>query len=167
MEYFIADTHFDDPNILIYSRQKFETLKEMNNLIIKNWNSTVEEDDTVYLLGDVGNVEYLKQLKGNIIIVLGNHDKEEAIKKVNPNIKIYDKPIIEGWMILSHEPISFLPKEAPYLNIHGHLHQFNYRAGSDLNWYNGNRYFNVSCEQIKFTPISKAEIINQIGYINV
>ena len=167
MEYFISDTHFSDPNILIYSRPNFKSIEEMNNLIVKNWNETVTNKDTVYILGDIGNLEYLNKLNGNKIIIIGNHDRYEEILDKYPDIKVYDKPIIEKWMILSHEPIVFLPKEAPFLNIHGHLHQFDYRYGTSLNWYDGNRYFNVSCEKINFTPISKEEIIKQIEYINI
>ena len=85
-------------------------------------------------------------------------------KKEYHNLKIYDKPIINKWMFLSHEPILFLPKELPYLNIHGHLHQFDYRNGTSMNWYNGNRYYNVSCEKINYTPISIQDIIKNIGY---
>lgn len=167
MIYFIADTHFDDPNILIYSRQQFKTVQENNDLIIKNWNNVVKEDDIVYHLGDFGNYDYIDKLNGDIRIIKGNHDDEEMFRKKYPHIKFYDKPILDGWMILSHEPISFLPKEAPYLNIHGHLHQFDYRAGTSLNWYEGNRYFNVSCEKINYTPISVKEIIDIIGYIHM
>lgn len=165
--YFIADTHFDDKNILIYSRREFKDVKEMNKLIIKNWNYTIKEDDTVYLLGDVGNPEHLKALNGKIIIIKGNHDNEEKIKEVVPDIKFYDKPIIDGWMFLSHEPIVFLSESVPYLNIHGHLHQFDYRLTDSMNWYDGNRYFNVSCEKINYTPIEMSKIIEIIGYKNV
>jgi calcineurin-like phosphoesterase family protein len=162
--FFISDTHFDDKNILIYSRPEFSSLEEMNKKIVENWNKTIKENDIVYLLGDIGNYEYLKQLNGKIIVVLGNHDNYDKLVKVMPNIKIYDRPIIEKYMFLSHEPISFLSKEIPYLNIHGHTHQFDYRMGTSMNWYDGNRYFNVSCEKINYTPISLDEIIKIIGY---
>lgn len=164
MEYFISDTHFDDENILIYSRPEFKTVQESNEFIIKNWNNVVTNNDTVWHLGDIGNPKYLEQLNGNIIIIAGNHDNVEKLQKEYPNLKIYDKPIINKWMFLSHEPIAFLPKELPYLNIHGHLHQFDYRNGMSMNWYDGNRYYNVSCEKINYTPISISDIIKDIGY---
>ena len=165
MDYYIADTHFDDENILIYSRPQFKSVKEMNELIIKNWIDTVKSDeDTVWHLGDVGNCEYLKDLPGKKIIILGNHDNEEEIRKTLPGAKIYDMPIIDRFLFLSHKPIEFLPKEIPYLNIHGHLHQYDYRMTDGLNWYKGNRYFNASCEKIGFKPISALDIMKKIGY---
>lgn len=164
MMFFISDMHFDDKNILIYSRSEFKNVQAMNNLIINNWNNLITNKDIVYILGDIGNFDYLSQLNGTKIIIIGNHDNYDDLKSKYPDIKIYDKPIIEKFMFLSHEPIMFLPKQIPYLNIHGHLHQFDYRCGDSLNWYDGNRYFNVSCEKINYTPISIDEIINIIGY---
>lgn len=165
--FFISDTHFNDRNILIYARQQFKSLEEMNELIISNWNSVVKEGDIVYHLGDFGDYSFLDRLNGEIIIVKGNHDDENLLLKTKPNIKFYDKPIIENWMILSHEPIVFLGPQVPYLNIHGHLHQFDYRMTDSLNWYDGNRYFNVSCEKINYTPIKMTKIIDIIGYKNM
>lgn len=167
MIYFISDMHFDDKNVLMYFRPEFDNIEDMNDLIINNWNKIVTDKDTIYILGDIGNYKYLKMLKGNKIIILGNHDNAEDLIKIQPNIKFYDKPIILDYMFLSHEPIPFLTKQIPYLNIHGHLHNFNYRENMSINWYDGNRYFNVSCENINYTPISLNEIIKIIGYISM
>ena len=164
MIYFIADTHFDDANIKMYCRPEFCSVEEMNSCIIKNWNDTVTDEDVVDHLGDIGRISFLSELKGEIRVIKGNHDDEMAFREAYPNMRFYDKPIIDGFMILSHEPISFIPKEAPFLNIHGHLHQFEYRCGNSLDWYEGNRYFSVSCELIGYKPISLDEIIQKIGY---
>ena len=39
--FFIADTHFDDVNILHYENSPFKTVEEMNGVLIENWNRTV------------------------------------------------------------------------------------------------------------------------------
>lgn len=68
--YFIADTHFND-----------EETKELrkNNIpddeIIKRINSTISNRDTLVILGDIGDVEYVTKLKGKKILIKGNHDK--------------------------------------------------------------------------------------------
>ena len=67
---------------------------------------------------------------------------------------------------LSHEPITFMPKECPYLNIHGHLHSLIYGT-EDRTWKGGNRYFNVSVERINYTPISLEEITNLLKYHSI
>lgn len=168
MQFFISDTHFDDPNTFMYSRSDtFGSIEEMNRAIVSAWNSRVADEDEVFMLGDIGNYDYLNRLKGKIIVVLGNHDDEQKLKDCCPDIKCYDRPIFERWLILSHEPIVYLGPQTPYLNVHGHIHNFSYAsrdAKGSLDWYSGNRYFNVSCEAVKYRPISFQEIKERIGY---
>lgn len=58
----------------------------MNDTIVKNWNETVPSDAQVYVLGDImlndndEGIRLLKSLKGNIHIILGNHDTEARIE---------------------------------------------------------------------------------------
>ena len=163
MEYFISDLHIDDENILDYEHRPFANLKEMEDTIIRNWNNKVEEDDTIYLLGDIGNPFILNKLKGHIVLVCGNHDNYEYLKNLYPSLEISKYPIMVNGLWLSHEPITFLPKECPYLNIHGHLHSLIYGT-EDRTWKGGNRYFNVSVERINYTPISLYEIGNILEY---
>lgn len=169
MDYFISDLHIDDSNIIMYEHRPFATLEDMKAIIVKNWNATVTDRDNVYLLGDIGkSTDILNELQGNITVVMGNHDKDiytDLVKlQQNGNISLYDKPImINGCLWLSHEPIGYMPPECPYLNIHGHLHRFNYGL-IGRKWKDGNRYFNVSVEQINYTPISLEDIGKQLEY---
>jgi calcineurin-like phosphoesterase family protein len=79
--YFVSDTHFHHRNIIRYSNRPFDSVEEMNEALIVNWNSRVKPTDTVYHLGDVGfcNVEKLDRiiarLNGRIHLTPGNHDK--------------------------------------------------------------------------------------------
>ena len=45
--YFIADTHFGDDNIRRYENRPFDTVKEMDNALIENWNRVVSNEDEV------------------------------------------------------------------------------------------------------------------------
>ena len=80
MIYFIADTHFNHANIIKYCNRPFKNTYEMNEYIIKKWNSVVKEADTVYHLGDVGfgSLQEVKslveRLNGRKILLRGNHD---------------------------------------------------------------------------------------------
>lgn len=163
MEYFISDLHIGDANILVYEHRPFKNLEEMETTFITNWNNKVKKEDTVYLLGDIGDINVLGKLNGNIIIVAGNHDNVKEIRKKYPNIEVSVYPIMVGSLWLSHEPIGYMPPEIPYLNIHGHLHRFDYGL-IGRKWIDGNRYINVSVEKINYTPISKDEIIKLIQY---
>ena len=91
MLYFTADLHLchDDMRKI----RGFENTDEMNEYIISRWNDTVEEDDDIYVLGDIVcgppiNAEcYLKRLKGKKHFLIGNHDFGWMRK--TPNYKDY------------------------------------------------------------------------------
>lgn len=60
-KWFIADTHFSHFNIIRYTGRPFSNVEEMDQTLIRNWNSLVEDEDLVFFLGDfgMGNVEHL------------------------------------------------------------------------------------------------------------
>jgi calcineurin-like phosphoesterase family protein len=69
MNYYIADTHFGHANIIHLCNRPFQNVDEMDDALIKNWNSRVTKKDTVYILGDFAfksksPLEYFNQLNG-------------------------------------------------------------------------------------------------------
>ena len=52
MIFFTADTHFYHAGIISVCRRPFATVKNMNNALVRNWNSYVTDRDEVYILGD-------------------------------------------------------------------------------------------------------------------
>ncbi len=163
MDYFISDFHNMDKNMLIYEHRPFKNIDEMRDAIVSNCNQVVTDKDRLFILGDIGDSEILNDLNGEIIIVIGNHDNYNNLKKQFPNLYISKYPIMVEGLWLSHEPITFLPKECPYLNVHGHLHSLIYGA-EDRTWLGGNRYFNVSVERVNYTPISMLDIATLMQY---
>jgi calcineurin-like phosphoesterase family protein len=83
--FFTADLHINHANIIKYCNRPFSSTNEMDEILIKNWNSKVQPTDTIYVLGDFGFAknEYLEKvlqrLNGKKHLVFGNHDK--AIRK--------------------------------------------------------------------------------------
>jgi calcineurin-like phosphoesterase family protein len=51
--YFTADLHLDHANIIRYCNRPFQDVQEMNECLIKNWNSCIQPNDQVYILGDL------------------------------------------------------------------------------------------------------------------
>jgi calcineurin-like phosphoesterase family protein len=51
--FYIADLHFGHWNIVRYDNRPFESIEEMDNALIRNWNNVVSDEDTVYILGDI------------------------------------------------------------------------------------------------------------------
>lgn len=64
-----SDPHFDDKELArgIPARPNAEAQ-------VKAINSKVGRKDTLIILGDIGNIEYVKQLRGYKILIAGNHD---------------------------------------------------------------------------------------------
>lgn len=127
--YFIADTHFGHEAMLHYENRPFKDLKEMEEVLIRNWNETVDPEDTVFMLGDFafGNKEEVTRLchalNGKKTLVLGNHDTEtpEWYRSCGFDEASAWPIIIEGFWILSHEPL-YINTNMPYANIYGHIH---------------------------------------------
>lgn len=65
----ISDTHFGDKDI-----QKAFPNRPSDEELIKNINQKVGKTGTLLLLGDVGDIECAKQLKGYKVLIAGNHD---------------------------------------------------------------------------------------------
>ena len=77
-----SDIHFGHDKDFIYEPRGFDSVWDMNDAIVKNWNKVVHPEDVVYVLGDImlGNndkgIKLLRQLNGNLHIILGNHDTD-------------------------------------------------------------------------------------------
>lgn len=152
--FFIADHHFGHSNILRYERAQFKDIKEHDEFIIAEHNKIVRDNDTVYFLGDIGisDYEYLKgiisRLKGNKILILGNHDHLSQKMYVEMGFKLVVRGPVYwdggfGKIILSHEPVKEAENNPFVINIHGHLHGMRLKLSN---------YFCVSAGNINYEP---------------
>jgi len=118
-----ADNHFFHKNIIRYCNRPFGSVEEMNEEMIRRWNSKVGKDDIVLHLGDFafrGRAKEIRdQLNGTIVIVRGNHDKyltpEEGFIIVEGQLKI-------GKFIFTHCPIPMDEIPEGFINVFGHIH---------------------------------------------
>lgn len=130
MKFFaIADMHFGHEAIIRYCNRPYQTVQEMDEDLIKRWNETVSNKDTVLVLGDVclGNKEYAKsiigRLNGKKILIMGNHDNwSEQFYRDAGFHTVSRFPILwNDFYLLSHAPLQ-LSETTPYYNIYGHTH---------------------------------------------
>ena len=156
----IGDLHLGHRNILKY-RDNFSSIAEHDETIMNNIKSTISKRDTLWLHGDcfftLESLEFLVELRyiNRIHWILGNHDTDNNDRIANVfnavNLGMVDS--VQGlasksgfW--LSHAPIHSDELRGK-MNIHGHVHS---------NTIDDPRYFNVSCENINFTPIEHGVI---------
>lgn len=68
--FFISDLHFGHKNALAYDNRPFTSIEEHDKILIDNWNSVVNIDDDVWVLGDISwhnatkTIGLLSQLNG-------------------------------------------------------------------------------------------------------
>ncbi len=81
MNFYIGDTHFGHKSVLEFDSRPFADVEEMDKVMIQRWNSRVQKDDNVYIVGDFAyrNKQpeewYLEQLNGHKYLIIGNHDR--------------------------------------------------------------------------------------------
>lgn len=158
MIYYIADTHFGHANIIKHCNRPFETVEEMDDTLIKNWNHVVSDKDTVYVVGDfafrgLNWKEYAKKLRGNKVFLNGNHDKFEEPAPDMLTIKDSGDRIF-----LCHYPVcEWNGYFRGVLHFYGHIHNAENLA-KELMDQVPNAY-NIGADLLGFTPRTKDEII--------
>ena len=164
----ISDTHFNHAAILTFNdnvgkpTRLFDSVEQMNECMLDNWNDTVKDGDTVIHCGDVlfgmDKVAWLEanfaKLPGKKRLVLGNHDN---IKQLTPFFKDIQLWINLPGMVLTHMPLheqtlnetKRWDGKSP-LNVHGHIHSNPSPEGP---------YKCVCVEQTNFKPLNIEEIL--------
>ena len=164
-DFFIADTHFGDSNIIRYENRPFVSVQEMDIAMLTKWNQIITNEDTVYIIGDFSayhdeekDRELLKQLNGKKILIIGNHDTHRTASEWRTLgfMECSQWPIVyRDFFLLSHEPL-YINSNMPYANIYGHVHgNASYKDASPQS-------VCVSAERTEYQPITLDEIMRRI-----
>lgn len=171
--WFTSDCHFCHANVIKYDNRPFNDVEEMNERLILNWNSVVGEKDVVFYLGDLsfdrsgGNTERIvNELNGKIHYILGNHDDERDIRKlnrfetisdyVNLSINDLDNPRKKQGIMMMHYPIlSWDKAHHGDWHLHGHCHQSLVTQNPE---YYKRKVLDMGCNGWDYRPVSYAEI---------
>ncbi len=174
--FFTSDTHFCHDKDFVWQKRGFSSVQDMNAALVCRWNEVVDEDDTVFHLGDLalGDVEeamtYIRQLKGQIIWIGGNHDTENKIQRItrhNLNINFVGYAYIMKYhklhFYLSHYPTITANFDDKYfsqhvINLHGHTHQVDHFMTVENPF-----MYNVGVDACNNTPIEIDKVIDDIS----
>ena len=120
MKRFISDCHFGHANLNDkMDKRGFSSVEEMDEYMIKQWNSVVKKTDEVYILGDISfydgkkTNEILRKLNGKKYLIEGNHDyRFLKDKNFDKNLFEWVKPYAEvndngRKVVCSHYPNIF------------------------------------------------------------
>lgn len=175
MVWFTSDLHLGHNKSFLYEPRGFKNIQEHDNAIIENWNKIIRPNDKVYVLGDLmlndneAGIEKIKQLKGQIYVVRGNHDSEIRINLYNNCNNIIK--VTEGQFLrygkyhfyLSHYPTlcsnfdNEKPLKARMISMCGHSHS----QDAFADWDKGLIY-HVELDAHNNFPVSIDSIIKDI-----
>lgn len=190
MNRYISDLHFGHSNIIRFDNRPFDSIEEMNETLIKNWNKKVKNGDTTYILGDFcwGKeqewLDILNKLNGNKVLIRGNHDLKQMSRALKDKfLYIKDRHEISDCgkkLILSHYPeMAYKSSYNPNVfMLHGHIHYHTDEAtyvrkwvkelqeNRSNDWDNRGQIINVGCmlKEMGYTPRTLMEILHANGY---
>lgn len=172
--FFTSDTHFGHTNIMKFCKRPFDSVEEMDNALINNWNKVVKKNDIVFHLGDFGFCnstrlhEIIEQLNGHVYLITGNHDRK-MLKANHDSLFEYIAPEmyinVNGQKIyLNHKP--YLCFDGVYgrtdknwtWQLFGHVHSGPLAGDTGLDYQRLKMLFptqyDVGVDNNNFTPIS-------------
>lgn len=166
MKFYTSDLHLSHKNIIEYENRPFDSVEEMNNVIIDNINHRLTSDDELYILGDftleknidkVSNL--IRKIKCKKHLIIGNHDyfvKNESLCKLFDSVHHYLEIDDEGQkVVLFHYPIqNWNLKKYGSIHLYGHVH-----SKEELQLKEENA-FNVGVDVNNFMPITLKELQN-------
>jgi len=149
--FFTADTHFGEERVRVMSRRPFKSVKEMDWEMRFRWNSVTNNNSLIYHLGDFGDIEIATNLNGKIVLIPGNYDTNEHLRRFNEPLsrwkeigKTKDGKPINAFM--THKPED--GKGYPKFNLYGHIHHLQLVKLNGLN-------VGVDCHNFYPVPIEE------------
>lgn len=177
-----SDLHFGHRNILKFCARPWKSIEEMDEGLIKNWNSVVGKDDIIFNLGDFAFApdrkwkEILGRLNGHHYLILGNHDVTrwpgDSIMKLFERVENQMILKIDGRTVyLNHYPFlcyggSWREPESAVYALHGHVHSGPNSSGKDCDRlvHLFPYQYDVGVDNNNYTPISWEEVKKKIQH---
>lgn len=165
--WFVSDHHFGHekpyttflkPNGKLLRADLATNAAEGDELIVQRHNAVVKSEDRVYFVGDVCfHKKFLStvgRMHGRKVLVKGNHDTLDIRDYLQYFDDVRGSHQFAG-VLITHIPVHPQSLGRWGFNIHGHLHAERVEISPGVV---DPRYFNVSVEQVNYTPISLEEV---------
>lgn len=143
MRYYISDCHFFHKALNTkMDIRGFDSVEQMNEHMIAQWNLKVRKNDEVVILGDFSwgsaqeTQEVLDRLQGKLYLIKGNHDRFLSDKEFDASRFVWIKDYAElnenkRKVVLCHYPIACYNGQYRHNEegnpktymLHGHIHQ--------------------------------------------
>jgi calcineurin-like phosphoesterase family protein len=183
--FFTSDLHFGHNNIIAFCQRPFDSVDEMNECLINNWNSVVTDDDEVWVLGDVcmgkldDSLNLINELNGTLHLISGNHDRTWSGNKKGVEAAV-TRYLAAGFTTISesgsgrvggrHVLMSHFPYErderhgARFADFHP-IDQGAWLLHGHVHelWRQRGRQINVGTDAWNYTPVSEETIIDLIA----
>ncbi len=172
MIFYTADQHFGYAEVIEKAARPFASVEEMDEALINNWNAAVSDDDTVYLIGDIGGhctplpAEQLSRLRGHKHLIRGNHDtcieeQQRLLDYFETVTDFLETDDGERHITMCHYPLVYIQNGCM---IHGHIHNMKkegYRVLRDLP-----RVLNAGVDINGYRPVTLQQLIenNRVFY---
>lgn len=170
MIWFTSDTHFGHENVLKFTDRPWETIQQMNSVIVANINARVGMNDELYILGDFSFKMTAQDAYGlrkkitckKVHLVPGNHDKDWTQPAVSRAF-ITEPPIcvlkIDGQkIVMSHFPMAdWQSMSHGSWHLHGHIHSSG-GAYNEFNRKQGLLRYDVGVDANACAPVSLDEL---------
>lgn len=159
--FFTSDTHFNHEKVVSFCNRPFASLDEMNEELIKRWNSVVTSKDTIWHLGDFAWKQpdiIFPRLNGKKHLIIGNHDTNQTTRLGWESVQDYKRlKAGDDRIILFHYPITeWEGKGKGAFHLHGHLHSKSNAKGKMF------ADVGVDITENAYAPISWAELRDTI-----
>jgi len=170
--FYSADFHFCHDNIIRFCKRPFKGTRDMEAILVNNWNYTVKKQDKIYIVGDFSMRRkayfewyqgLVKKLNGRKILILGNHDYLSPFDYINIGFESVHTSLLfeDKKLFIAHDPALANCMPLDYKMICGHVHNaFKYISYPY-------RILNVGIDVWNFFPASQEEVDRYFQVINI
>ena len=166
--FFTSDPHYSHKNVIEYCNRPFDSVEEMDEQLILNFNKKVGPDDVTFFLGDLffcteeKSLRILSRLNGTKRLILGNHDKrirtskpiQDCFEQIYPDL--YQMYIDNIQVVMCHYPLlTWHKSHHGSFMLHGHCH-------NTIPFDGKHRRLDVGVDAQNFEPIAWTDIKKQL-----